>query len=158
MERRRLLPEEFLNYITEPISSDEMSLWVKVNNINVEKSELFCDYLDSLYGVILDTYLGEDIIKSETEKKGHFNWCWDKTINNFKKENIVFRKEGKHYVYLWNFFDESFYQHTNNEEHIRKLRSFLGALFTLYINKTKSELDMFGEIYKILDDSLTVDK
>ena len=67
MERRRLLPEEFFNYITEPISSDEMNLWVKVNNINAEKSELFCDYLDSLYGVIIDTYLGEDIIKSETE-------------------------------------------------------------------------------------------
>ena len=49
MERRRLLPEQFFKYVTQPISREEMNIWVKVHNINVAKVSLFGDYLSSLY-------------------------------------------------------------------------------------------------------------
>ena len=52
MERKRLLPEEFLNYVTKRISYEEMRMWVKVNNINVEKTELFFDLVISLFYLI----------------------------------------------------------------------------------------------------------
>ena len=100
MERRRLLPEQFFKYVTQPISREEMNLWVKAHNINVAKVSLFGDYLSSLYNLVNDTYLGLDVIKTDKEITGHFNWCWEKTINNFNKENINFNVECTHYDYF----------------------------------------------------------
>ena len=40
----------------------EMDLWVKANNINIEKTQLFFDFICSLYTIMSDTYLGEDSI------------------------------------------------------------------------------------------------
>jgi len=155
MERRRLLPEQCFKYVTQPISREEMNLWVKAHNINVAKVSLFGDYLSSLYNLVNDTYLGLDVIKTDKEITGHFNWCWEKTINNFKKENINFNVEGTHYDYFFHFFYESFY-HKKNDEHLEKLKHFLNILFILHTDKTKSELDMLYEIYILLNESLTV--
>ena len=139
MERRRLLPEEFLNYVTKQISSEQMRIWVKVNNINNEKIELFFDFISSLFYLIEETYLGDDVIINEEEKEGHFSWCWNKVITNFKEENIQFKNKGEHYSYFFNFFYESFYK---NEAEV----------------KTESELDMLVEMYQILENNLTVHK
>jgi len=157
MERKRLLPEEFLNYVTKRISYEEMRMWVKVNNINVEKTELFFDLVISLFYLIEETYLGKDVIKTEEDKKGHFDWCWKITLDNFDKENIKFNYKGEHYNYFYHFFYEGFY---NNEidDKISKLKKFLVELFQLYKLKTESELDVLSEIYKILENNLTVNK
>jgi len=155
MERRRLLPEQFFKYVTQPLSREDMNLWVKAHNINISKVDLFGDYFHSLYNLVENTYLGEDVIKNENEIKGHFHWCWDKTIENFKKENILFKKEGTHLDYFYHFFYESFY-HKKNDEHLEKLKYFLTTLFILHTSKTKSELDMLYEIYILLNESLTV--
>ena len=87
MESKRLQPEQFYKYITEPIEKEEMALWVKAYNIKSEKTELFFDFINSLFTLIRETYLGEDIMKKEEDIKGHFTWCWDKVVSNFKKEN-----------------------------------------------------------------------
>ena len=157
MERKRLLPKEFYKYITEPISMEEMRLWVKANNINTEKCELFFDFINSLHYLINTTYLGDEVIKNDKEKEGHFKWCWDKTVNNFKEEKINFNIKGDHYSYFWNFFVEGFYDNPN-EERATKLIELLDGLFRLYIPKTKSELDMLSEIYLRLENNLTVNK
>tara|TARA_R110002050_G_scaffold106731_3_gene216766 strand:- start:94 stop:564 length:471 start_codon:yes stop_codon:yes gene_type:complete len=154
MERRRLLPEQFLKYVTKPVSREDVNLWVKVNSIGIEKVNLFGEYLTFLYDLIIDTYLGKDTIKTDNEIEGHFNWCWEKIINNFRKENIIFKNEGKHKEYFFNFFYESFYK--GKEEQIEKIESFLNVLFVLYTTKTKSELDMLLEMYNLLNDNLTV--
>ena len=83
MERRRFLPEQFFKYVAQPLSRDKVNLWVKAHNINTEKIELFFDFADSLYNLIKNTYLGTDVINKEEDVKGHFDWCWTKTINNF---------------------------------------------------------------------------
>ena len=141
MERRRLLPEQFFKYVTQPLSREDVNLWVKTQNISVSKVSLFGDYLTSLYNLINDTYLGLDVIKTDKEITGHFNWCWEKTVGNFKKENINFNTKGTHYDYF---------------EHLEKLKNFINILFILHTQKTKSELDMLYEIYILLNESLTV--
>jgi len=72
MERRRLLPEEFLNYVTKTISPEETRIWVKVNNINTEKTELFFDLIISLFYLIEETYLGKDVIKNEGQQSSQY--------------------------------------------------------------------------------------
>ena len=153
MERRRFLPEQFFKYVAQPMSRDKVNLWVKVNNINAEKIELFFDFAHSLYYLIKNTYLGPDVINKEEDVKGHFDWCWTKTINNFSLEKIYFKAEGEHQVYFWNFFNESFYN-PNNTDLNDRIEDFFNHLFLLHLSKTKSELDMLLEIYVILDKSL----
>ena len=158
MERRRpLTPNEFIKYVAKPIDPKEMDLWVKSNNICIEKTQLFFDYLCSLYNIMTDTYLGSDSIVTKEDVKGHFSWCWEKNIENFNKENITFKSEGEHKKYLWTFFEFSFYE-DNGDKNLEKIDFYLNRLFKLYVEKTKSELDILKDLYSLLDRSLIIDK
>ena len=154
MGQKRLLPEQFFKYVAKPINRDEMMMWVKAHNINAQKSELFFDYVDSLIGLITETFLGDDVIGDDDARLSHFNWCWNKTIDNFRKENVYFNREGEHYEYFWNLVYESFYIDKNKRES-GELEKFFTLLFKLYILKSKSELDVLLELYNILDRNLT---
>ena len=157
MERRQpLSPNEFIKYVAKPIEPKEMDLWVKSNNICIEKTQLFFDYICSLYNIMTDTYLGEDAISTKKDVLGHFSWCWDKNIENFKKENIFFSGDGEHRNYLWTFFEDSFYQ-DSGEKNVEKIDFYLNRLFKLYLQKTKSELDILKDLYTLLDKSLIFD-
>lgn len=157
MRRKGFTPHQFLNYLTRPLNRDEMEIWVKANDIIPERANLFFDFICSLYTVLSDTYLGEEVISDMDDRLGHFKWCWDKVLEDFKKENIIFNEEGEHYDYFWTFFDESFYGN-NSEEKVVKMEKFFITLFKLYIEKTKSELDILSDVYHVLNKNLTVDK
>jgi hypothetical protein len=118
--------------------------------------ELYSDFTHSLNSLILNTYLGENdvnetkIVLSESDDKNHFEWCWNKTIDNFDKENIKFNKKGEHFDYFESFFGETFYNQKDT-----KVKSSIGFFFTDLFNNeklfTKSDLDMITTIYKLLD-------
>ena len=123
--------------------------------------DLYYDFSFSLYYLILDTYLGDEknnetkITLSDEDKIKHFEWCWDKTIDNFKKEEIAFNRKGDHYDYFLSFFTEIFY---NQKE--SKIKDSIGVFFNdLFDRKkpfTKSDLDMISSIYKSLDKNMSV--
>ena len=123
--------------------------------------DLYYDFSFSLYYLVLDTYLGDDkhgetqIVLSEEDNLKHFEWCWNKTIENFQKEEISFNKQGDHYDYFLSFFTDIFY---NQKE--SKIKSSIGTFFNdLFDRKkpfTKSDLDMISSIYKSLDKNMSV--
>ena len=84
------------------------------------------------------------------DQQNHFNWCWDKVISNFKKENIHFTKKGSHYEYFWTFFYDTFYKEPSPTI-IKKVEDFFKDLFAPASRKTKSELDIYTEMYKMLE-------
>jgi len=150
------IPEEFYNYITEPVTPEDMRLWVRHKNIDVDRAELFYDFIDSVHTIVDETFLGDDVVLNEEDKQKHFDWCWNKTITNFKEENIMFNVEGDHYEYFWNFFYESYYTDKHKRE-VDNINTYFLVLSKLHILKTKSELDMLSDIYILLDSNLTVD-
>jgi hypothetical protein len=90
------------------------------------------------------------ITLTDIDDKNHFEWCWDKVIDNFAKENIFFTKKGEHYDYFDSFFDETFY----NQKDVKVKNSigdFFEDLFDYNKSFTKSDLDMITNIYKLLD-------
>ena len=108
--------DNFFKYISKPMSQEDVDIWFRINNIIPEKLELFSDFSHSLNIILNDTYLGENDQSNETkisltqeDKKNHFDWCWNKLIDNFSKENIFFQNEGGHYEYFKAFFDDIFY-------------------------------------------------
>lgn len=152
--------ENFFNYITKPLNPEDVDIWFRVNNIIPEKLDLFSDFSHSLNITIVDTYLGENtlpnetkIVMSEDDNVKHFDWCWNKTVENFEKENIKFLKKGDHYEYFQSFFKDIFYNQTDDK--VRKsIGNFFNDLFDVKKPFTKSDLDMIATIYKTLDRNL----
>lgn len=143
------------------MTQEDVDIWFRVNNIIPEKMELYYDFSFSLYQLIIETYLGDDnngetkLLLNDEDKKNHFEWCWDQTIKNFKKEEIVFNKKGEHYEYFLNFFTDIFYN--QNEIKIKNsIGTFFKDLFDRNKSFTKSDLDMISAIYKSLDKNMNL--
>ena len=151
--------ENFFTYISKPIDKEDLQLWIEGNNICFEKFNLFNDFVMSLVNLIYDTYLGNDedrttnIKLNDEDKSNHFEWCWDKVIDDFKKEEIYFSRQGEHYDLLKNFINETFY---NQDIQAVKysLNKFFTEIFDLDGIHTMSDLDLLKAIYKSLDKNL----
>ena len=153
--------ENFYSWMIKPISSDDVEIWFNMNNMIPEKRELFADFTFSLYFLIRDTYLGDEftetqetkVLLSDSEKKEHFEWCWNKTIENFAKENIHFNKGGEHKEYFEQFFHDLFYN-AEKKELALNISKFFSEVFDENKSFTKSDLDMMTDIYKRLNKNL----
>jgi len=150
----------FLNYITKNLDPEQVDIWFRVNNIIPEKMELYYDLSYGLYLLIKSTYLGSDGESAETkvqmskeDNRNHFDWCWNKTIENFKKENILFEEKGEHYDYFLSLFDEIYYGQTK-EEIRNSIDVFFNDLFRRDKPFTQVDLDLIYNIYKSLDKNL----
>jgi len=152
--------ENFFQFITKPISKEEVDIWFNINNMIPEKGELFFDFCYSLYTLMQETYLGDEDSPTETkiqmgdeDKKKHFIWCWNKTIENFKKENLSFQESGDHFEYFETFFLEVFYNQKSDDVK-NSIKKFIIELFDKDKTFTRSDLDLYTEIYKLLDKHL----
>lgn len=153
--------ENLFNYISKQVDPEEVDIWFKVNNIIPEKMELYYDFSHSLYLLITSTYLGDDnnketkIKMTEDDNKKHFIWCWNKNIENFSKENILFEKDGDHFEYFYTFFVDIFYNQP--EKKIKgSIEMFFNDLFSREKPFTQIDLDLIYKIYKSLDKNLLI--
>jgi hypothetical protein len=93
----------------------------------------------------------------EKEIKKHFNWCWNKVIDSFKKEHIYFEDSIEMYSYFSSLFTESFYEEEDkSDDNIKQLMEFWQTTFKYSLIKTRSELDTFFDLYKLFDKSIHV--
>jgi len=152
--------DNFFNYITKNLNPEDVDTWFRSNNIISEKMELYYDFSYSLHLLIKSTYLGSKNEKNETLVKmtneddiNHFDWCWKKTVENFKKENINFTLEGEHYDYFLSLFSEIYYNQ-NSEDIKNSIDIFFNDLFNREKTFTQVDLDLIYNIYKSLDKNL----
>jgi hypothetical protein len=152
--------ENFFNYITKPLTPEDVDVWFRSNNIIPEKLVLYYDFTRSLNMLITKTYLGETnesnetrITLSDEDKEHHFVWCWNKTLDNFKKESIKFYPDGEHLEYFKSFFNDTFYNQ-KNEDIRNSINDFFTDLFDSQKPFTKSDLDMISSLYKVLDKNI----
>ena len=147
--------ENFFNWMAKPLPKDEIIIWLNIHNMTYEKIELYGDVFKSLNQIILDTYLGDTIfvtkiILTDEDNLSHFEWCWKKTIDNFKKEDIHIKYEGEHKDYFKSFYMDTFYN--QNEERIKdSIPKFLIDIFDVGISYSKSDLDLLTELYKLIE-------
>jgi hypothetical protein len=145
--------KNFVDFTSYENYKHQIEIWYRAYNISREKMELFHDFLISLYELVDNTYLGSDVISTDDDIKGHFNWCWDKVIDNFNKEKIYFKNRGNCHEYFWNFFLEAFYFNKIENKRIR-IDEYVNMLFDIDYLKNRSELDVVTEIYRLLDQNL----
>jgi hypothetical protein len=153
----------FFDWLAKPMEREDIDAWYMANNILPEYTELFRDFCLSFLNILNDTYLGDTtdsndtkIIMSEDQNKEHFRWCWKKTVENFQKENINFIFKENDYEFFENFFYEIFYNQESEKMKVA-LNEFFVDLFDENHNKTKSDIEIFTDIYKTLERSLNID-
>ena len=150
--------ENFFKWMMTPVPKEDIIIWFNVHNMIYEKIELYGDIFKSLSNTIMDTYLGNDnnetkIILSYEDNKSHFNWCWEKIISEFKKENIIIVGDGQHKTYLEEFFMEIYYN--QKEKNIKNsIPSFLGETFDIDKPFSKSDLELLTELYKLMEKNI----
>ena len=150
--------ENFFNWMSKPIPQDEVIIWFNVHNMNYERIELYGDIFKSLNYIIIDTYMGEEtsetkISLSQEDKESHFEWCWNKMIEDFKKENIIIKHGGKHKEYFRSFFFDTFYN--QSEKNIKEsISNFLVEVFDVEKPFSKSDLDILTELYKLMEKNI----
>ena len=145
---------DFIEYISRPMEKDDILLMYRINNIIPERSDLYLDFTHSLFDLVTTTYLGDEIMLDNSIKE-HFEWCWKKTVDSFKKEKITINSDSLH-SYFSVLFLESFYNEIDkSEKNVNKLLEFWQDIFTYSTTKTRSELEAFIDLYKIFDKSLS---
>lgn len=138
------------------MKAEDVLLLYRVNNISPERTELYLDFIVSLFNTVISTYLGDDVM-DEKEMKKHFNWCWNKTILSFKKENIYFDDNIEMYSYFSSLFNECFYEEEDkSDKTVNDLLMFWTDTFKYTPIKTRSELETFFDLYKLFDKSIHV--
>lgn len=147
--------ENFFNWMAKPLPKDEIIIWFNIHNMTYEKIELYGDVFKSLNHIILDTYLGDDISEtritlSDEDKESHFDWCWKKVIDDFRRENIIIKYDGEHKDYFKSFYMETFYN--QSEVKIKNsIPKFLSDIFDVTMTYSKSDLDLLTELYKLIE-------
>ena len=147
---------KFLEYINTPLNTEMITSLYTNCNIMYERCFLYHDFIQSLVAVVFDTYLGDDVTNEENRVK-HFEWAWNKNIQNFKEENIHFNSFDELYQYFLNFFIETFYsiQGKNNYPDLNINMSKLWSyIFNSNVTKTRSDMDLLIEVYHMLDNAL----
>jgi len=152
----------FFDWLAKPMDQEDVTSWYLANNIIPELTELFRDFCISFLSLIKDTYLGDDFENTDTkvgmtenQKKEHLTWCINKTLENFKKENLYFIFSGDDITFFEGFFFEVCYNQ-NDQKLKLAMDDFFVNLFDRHQKKTKSDIEIFTEIYKILERSLKI--
>jgi hypothetical protein len=144
--------------MTKPIPKEEVIIWFNIHNMNYEKIELYGDISKSLTTIIMDTYLGENssetkIMISDEDNRSHFDWCWKKMIDGFRKENIIIKSKGEHKEYFESFFMDTFYNQSR-ESIKHSINKFLTEIFDTEMTYSKSDLDLLTELYKLMEKNM----
>jgi hypothetical protein len=145
--------ESYLGFISSENYRQKIDIWYRAQNISREKLTLFHDFVASVHDMVDDTFLGSDVMGDEENQKNHFSWAWDKVIESLSKEKIYIKNRGVHYEYFWNFYLEAYY-YAQIDGYDSKIPDYFLKLFDFEHRKSKSELEILTEIYKILDQNL----
>jgi hypothetical protein len=152
MDRMKVI--QFLKYIGTPLTKEEMMLLYKANNIKYDRCELYRDFIATLNMFIVNTYLGDDVMESDIDIKKHFLWCYNKVVEDFTKEGIPFKKSNDLKLYLFTYYNDVFYEDKDKNQVNEKLDILPNLCLNYRRVKSRSDIDITTELYKLFDKSL----
>lgn len=145
-----------MEYIKKPLSIESIDMLYNANNVRYENAVVYSDFSLSLINLVLNTYLGDDLTKGKDKRK-HFEWCWDKVISNFKKEQIDLKPSEELKEYYHDFLQVAFYENQEKEDDEKialGIIKYWREIFDIQTVKTRAEVDVFLEVYKLFNSQL----
>lgn len=139
--------------MSRPLTLDNIDLIYTTNNIVFERCDLYRDFVLTLDDLINATYLGHEITK-DVERLNHFKWCWIKSGKLMNQNKIIFTKNTDAYIYFLDYYLDLFYSEEIDKINMNYTWDFI---FDYNIEKSRSEVDSFINLYKILEKSYKKD-
>lgn len=125
------------------------------SNVIKERVELYKDFTINLLYNIYNTYLGDDFISSDEDIKGHFTWAFNKMIEEFYDEDIIFFKTNDLFDYFYEYYYSHFYK-LGQSQSFSYYKNFWENIFDLKNQKKdKKVFDVLIQIYELFDNSLS---
>lgn len=135
--------------VSENLKSHEIVKEYKNNNINKIRLQTYKDFIINLCHYIGDTYLGQDIIITNKNKRDHFRWSFKKVCDEFKEEGLDFSGSEELFEYFFEYFNATLYE--NEMYEIEFLMDYWEDTLDYSFDKTRSDLEGMIEIYVIFD-------
>jgi hypothetical protein len=122
-----------------------------------DRVEIYKDFAINLLNYIYSYYIDKETLSNDTDIKNHFNWCFNKTCDEFIEENINFKDNNELRKYYYAYYYHQFYKIPE----INKLvfyENFWRNIFEIDLQKNKNTLNLLLEIYIIYDKSINNEK
>lgn len=122
-----------------------------------EKMDLYKDFACDLVNEVHKTFLGSDVM-GDKECKEHFEWCWNKKIEEFKKEGIYFDHDCNLKQFMWESFNDLYYSYSDDVENY-KVRDNMMIMWNFIfdhskMDKSKGELENTVSVYNKFENCL----
>lgn len=144
MDKETYLKEPAVKYLTK---SEVFEAYRKAD-IKREYVDLIKEFINNLIQNLHTTFLGHEFINTETDIFNHFNWCFEKAVNNYKFINFNFEHKNRCFVYFFKHAQMHIY---NNRDYTEDCLLFDQDYFKhalKYDNKkTIDDLSTFTEVY-----------
>lgn len=120
---------------------------------------IYKDFSINLFYCVHDFYIDKKSLVDSTDIRNHFNWCFNRVNDEFKKEEINFEDNDKLRNYLFSYYDPNFYNNptfnTKDEVDISFFISFWNTIFnTDNMENNTDTLRTLVELYQLFDTTI----
>ena len=122
-----------------------------------DRLQLYKDFTFNLLHKIYDFYLDPITLSAKEDIENHFNWCYNKSCNDFEKEEIYFIENKNLREYFYAYFFNQLYKAPKIPS-LNYFEIFWNNIFELDLKKNKNMIGALVEIYQIFDTTLNKEK
>jgi hypothetical protein len=119
-----------------------------------DRIEIYKDFTFNLLHYIYDYYLDIETLSLDQDIKNHFLFCYNKTCNDFLKEEIDFSENKELIEYFYVYYYHHFYK-VNKEIKIDFFVNFWNSIFNVDNPRNKNLLNVMVELYQVFDQSIS---
>jgi hypothetical protein len=121
--------------------------------LNRNRIELYKDFTLNLLYYINNYYLDKESLYTDDDIYNHYIFCFNKTCDDFLKENIDFRDNDELKSYYYSYYYSQFYT-AENQQKLPFYLEFWDDIFKIDQVKNENYLNILIETYLIFDISL----
>ncbi len=127
-----------------------------------DRAEIYKDFTLNLLYCIFDFYLDRQTLSEDTDIYNHFNWCFNRVCDVYKKEEIDFSKNEDLKNYFYSYYYQQFYKPNIDEisemPPLSYYEKFWKNIFEIDKQKNKNIVKVLIETYNIFDKSINQEK
>lgn len=133
----------------------------KKYSIIKDRVEIYKDFTLNLFYYINHYYLDDKSLSKDVDINNHFNFCFNKTCEDFLKENIDFRDNKELKNYFRKYYYHQFYKAQSNPEmdvSVKYFENVWNEVFDIDNLRNKKIAQIFIALYNVFDETINKEK
>ena len=151
-DKKKSKGKDICAILLEKVTKSDIEKAYREFNVHRERVQLYKHFILTLSKYIHTTYLGIDCIKTPVDIKGHFNWCFTKTIGQFDSIGFKFYNTEEIHDYFLEYYGESIYTGDEKCFNYELDKKYIENIFD-YDNTNKNRLKLLSliEFYTVFE-------